>query len=365
MFYRSGNENWSVVKDGAYTNLLNFNIYYSNDIEVYEDFTISTGTTITRGEAFTVSTDILNDGESDFSGDFALDLYDMEGSFATTVETLSGGPLEPGFFYDDVEFSSEGVNVEPGSYLMAMTHKSEGGNWILSGSSYATNPIKIIIKQAPLSPDMYEENDTEENPHVLTPVFSDDVASLNTEGSNSHIGTDVDFYKLMLETGYDYTVSARIHDSYNSGNQEIYTNDIVWTYYANGAWSDLFDDVLPGDILIPDGGEMIFGIAPYYEGETGTYLLELGISRTEALSTNPAEDNTLMIYPNPVSRKLNIEASATITGLEIFDTNGRLMEIIPVNSKNKIVNFKEFSEGAYYLRVTQEEKISIQKIIKQ
>ena len=365
MFYRSEDENWTALKDGDYTNLLNFNIYYSNDIEVYEDFTLSTGTTITRESPFTVTTDILNDGESDFSGEFAVDLYDMEGYFAATIETRSAESLEAGYYYDDVIFSSDGVSIDPGTYLMALTHKPSGGDWILSGSSYATNPVKVIVKQAPLLPDIYEDNDSIETSYLIIPTYSGSVAYVSTEGSNSHAGSDVDFYQLELETGYDYTISARIHDSYNSGNEVIYTNDVLWTYYANGAWSDLFDDVLPGDIHIPGGGYLFVGVAPYYEGETGTYLLDFTINRAEAVSAASPEEQFLKVYPNPATGKLNIEASNTIKFLELFDASGREIQKVNVNAIHKTIDLTEFTDGIYYLKITQEKEISVKKIVKQ
>jgi len=365
MFYRTQESNWSVTGNGSYTNLLNFTIYYSNDIEVYQDFTLSTGASITMDSPFTVTTDILNDGESTFSGEFAVDLYDMEGYFAATVDTRTAESLEAGFYFDDVEFSSSGISIDPGTYLMALTHKPSGGDWILSGSSYATNPIKVIVKQAPIVPDIYEDNNSAETPFILTPSYSESVAHVSTEGSNMHVGTDIDFYQLSLESGYDYRISARIHDSYNSGNQIIYTNDVIWTYYARDDWSELNDDVLPDDIHIANGGDVFFGIAPYYEGETGTYLLDLVITRSEALSSDLPEEQNLRVFPNPTGRKLNIESSEVIESLELFDTSGRTLDKMYVHSIQKTMDLSEYPNGIYYVKITQEEKVSLKKIVKQ
>ncbi len=94
-------------------------------------------------------------------------------------------------------------------------------------------------------------------------------------------------------------------------------------------------------------------------------MLELNISRTEIVSTGPTEEHYLHIYPNPVSGKLNIEASELISSLELIDTNGRVLETSSVNSTNKTIDLTEFTDGIYYLKITQEKEISVKKIVKQ
>jgi hypothetical protein len=78
-------------------------------------------------EPFTVTADILNDVTATFTGEFEVDLYYMDGDHAAIVQNLTGAELEGGYYYNDVEFSSDGVSVSPGTYLMALSHKPEGG----------------------------------------------------------------------------------------------------------------------------------------------------------------------------------------------------------------------------------------------
>jgi hypothetical protein len=365
VFYRSGDGNWKVVADGSYTNLLEFSVYYSSDIELYKDFSVSTGTTITQNEAFTITTDILNDAASTFTGDFSVELYDMEGAYAATVETLTGANLEAGYFYSDVVFSSTGVSIDPGTYLLALLHKPDGGQWTLSGSSYYSNPTKVIVKQAPLNPDIYEENDTEETPYLLAVNFTDNAARITTDGSNSHIGTDVDFYRIVLEEGFNYSVSARAHDSYNSGNQEVYSNDVLWAFRYREAWSEFYDDVRPDPINVYNGGEILFGVAPYFEGETGTYLLDISINRMDNLSVETKKRNEIDIYPNPAGKFVVIETSGIMDRIEIYDMKGRLLQTLPVHSTDKTVDMSQFSAGLYNFCIIQEGTASVHKIVKQ
>ena len=57
-------------------------------------------------------------------------------------------------------FSNASLDVEPGSYLLAVLHKSTDGDWQLTGSTNFQNPIKIIVQAAAIPPDIYEENNT-------------------------------------------------------------------------------------------------------------------------------------------------------------------------------------------------------------
>ncbi len=365
IFYRATGENWKVVGDGMYSNFIAFEIYYSSDIELYEDFVISTGNKIVQNTPFSVTAGILNDGSSVFSGDFDISLYDMEGNFVVTIETRSVDSLRPNYYLPGFEFATAGITVEPGTYLMALLHLPEGGDWTLSGSSYFTNPVKVIVAEAPLEPDIYEDNDSIANPYLLDLSFSDNFARTVTDGSNAHVGTDIDYYYIVLEDGYRYSISARVHDSYNSGNQQTYTNDVIWSYYLNGAWSDVYDDVMPGSISIPNGAALYFGIAPYYEGETGTYLLDIQVTRQKTVSTDMSYVKSLKVFPNPTSNILNIESSEEIDRISIVDTEGRMVITREENTPIISMDISFMKSGIYFLHITQQDHTSIRKIVKE
>jgi hypothetical protein len=179
------------------------------------------------------------------------------------------------------------------------------------------------------------------------------------------VGTDIDLYGMWLEEGFDYNFTARVHDSYNSGNQEVYTNDVLWLYYANDELSDIFDDVMPGSVEVPGGELVLFGVAPYFEGETGTYLLEVHVNRTVAVSARDSEENRLKIYPNPASDLITIEGTDIITRLELFDVKGRMIRSADTNSTGTSLDISNLSGGTYFLHVTQQDHTTVHKIEKQ
>lgn len=370
IFFKVPDGNWNLVSNsGSYTNMINFGVYYANDIELYQDFVVSGGTTIEQNQAFSVTLDVLNDGNSTFIGDFAVVLYDLEGNYAETVQTLTGGNLEPGYYYDDVLFESSGVGIEPGTYLMALLHAPSGGDWELSGSSYNTNPIKIIIQAAALNADIYENNDDINNAYTLPANFSGNSTVVETTGSNSHTGSDYDFYKVILPAGYSYVISCRAHDSYNSGNGQTYTNDVLWSYSTGGEWSDVYDDVMAGNITFNNGGALYLQVAPYFQGDMGTYLLSMSINRGPAGIEDIAASGLIEVYPNPATDKLHIQTqnNTNILQVQILDLSGRTIRTIensnPAN-QTFTLGIEDIKKGSYFLILKNDDQIWQHQFIK-
>jgi len=304
IFYRPTGGEWVQVADGDFDNMIPFSVGNTSNIEMYSNFNIIGGTTLTQGQSCSVFVDILNNGSSTYYGMFDISLYYLDGSFAYTIETLSGADLDPGYYYDDVEFTNYSIDVEPGTYLLALQHKPTGGSWELAGSTNYANPIQVIVKTQGYQPDVYESNDILTNASNLPVNFSGNTAAVYTTGSNSHVGNDYDYYRLALPSGFDYTIYARAHDSYNSGNGQVYTNDVLWSYKSTAMWSTAYDDLMSGYISVRNGGDLYFLVAPYFLGETGTYLMDIQITRTPTGLEEIGADGGIQVYPNPANKLL-------------------------------------------------------------
>ncbi len=370
IFYRPSGGDWVMVGNGSYSNFIPFTVYYSNDIELYQDMAIDVGTTIQRNQAFSVTLDVLNNGNNSFDGNFAINLFDTDGNFVANVNTLNGGHLDAGYYYDDITFSTNGLDIPPGTYMLALEHQENGSNWELSGSTYHPNPIYITIVEPTIQPDIFEPNDSENNAYNLPLNFNNNTANISTNGSNLHNGSDIDFYKINLPAGYNYTITARAHDSYNSGNGNSYTCDVSWLYKINGSWSDSYDDVMNGNIVINNGGTIYFGITPYFTGETGTYLFDIQVSRTP---TSDVEENysdiKFSVYPNPTKNKLNLKIfnDIKVQNIKISDISGKqISEIEKPNFDNNhfsiLVN--NFAKGTYIISIKTNKGNLTHKFIK-
>jgi len=244
---------------------------------------------------------------------------------------------------------------------MALSHTRDGGSEELTGSTYFTNPIKVIIQEAAIIPDMYESNNNQNDAYNLIVTFIDDNAAIETTSSNLHIGSDHDYYKINLDPGFDYTITARAHDSYNSGNGQTYTGDVLWSYLNGSEWSEAYDDLMVGNIIVNDGGTVYFHVAPYFEGEKGTYLVDLDVSRSLITGKEDIPANiSSKVFPNPANENLYIEVdyNSPIANVKIFDINGK--EVLKIDkprlNRNHIeISVNQIPNGIYLLIIQTNE----------
>ncbi|MBK7806947.1 MAG: C10 family peptidase [Saprospiraceae bacterium] len=295
IYYRPTNGNWVLVSnDGNYKNWvdINFNnpIKDEDYIELNTPFTISP-TTFIQGQSASVSVNVINKGTNTFKGIYYADLVSIDGenfqNFGPTYRESNG--LPPGNRYQNpLVFNISCINVPPGTYWLRLWYGVEWEGLTISslaGSGAFSNPIKVIVQAPPLSPDQYENNNTISQSCTLPFSFSDNKALRTTPGSNLHLGTDNDFYKINLPIGYNYTIKAKLYDSDNSEDGKQYTADALFSYSSDGnSWSDAFDLDMPDNITVQNGGTVYFHVAPYFEGITGTYLLDLSIERSQYVS---------------------------------------------------------------------------------
>ncbi len=364
MFYRPTDGNWIIMNDGSYNNYIQLDIQNSNDIALYSDIVVSTGDIIID-ESFDVNVDIANFSNTNFNGSYSVGLYNINDDNFETIETKNDMTLTAQSHYENgLTFSSTGINVEPGTYLLAVLHKEDGEDWELTGSQSYINPIKVIVKIESFQADIYENNNTAEEAYILPVYFSMNNATISTIGSNNHIGSDLDYYKIQLESGYYYTINARAHDSYNSDNGQTYTNDVSWSYLYNSVWSDVYDDIMPNNFTVNNGGTIIFNVSPYFIGGKGTYLLDISISRTAIINVETFDDNNFIsIYPNPANDFVKIKTSKPIQKVEIIDISGKLISTNLAIKNNLKISTSNLENGIYYFIITGENYIEQRKII--
>jgi hypothetical protein len=374
IFYRPNGENWMEIENnGAYTNYVQIDVNNPNDLELYSEIAVSPGLSLTQGQGASVTVNVINDGAQDFIGEYSVDLFQLDGTFAQTINVVNENTgLPPTFSYQDpfLNFSTSSISVEPGTYLMAVMHNENNTGWELSGSSYFQNPIKVTVSAPGLVADMYEVNNTYAQAYNLQTTFSNNSANITTDGTNIHVETDIDYFKVVLEPGYDYTLNPRIHDSYNAGNGNSYSVDALFSYSNDGInWSDVYDDVLPASLHVGPS-TVYFKIAPYFAGETGTYLFDLGITRTSFTGINEAElSNKIQIFPNPTKDKINVnfeEFDDKISTITFATIQGELIQAFDLTTNfDKKISFPlaNVASGIYLLQVHTEKGILTKKII--
>jgi len=309
------------------------------------------------GQSASVTTNILNDGFGDYLGTYAANLYDLEGNYVTTIGTLDETQgLPPGYTYLSpfLTFSTNNLNVQPGTYILAMLEQASNSTspYLLGGDLF-TNPITITVSAAPPSPDQYENNNTEGAAALLPLNFSGSNATTTSTGSNIHVGSDIDFYFLNLDPGFDYIITARLHDGSNSGNGQTYSVDGVFTIFTSLGQSDAIDDISPGNFLLSGGQQVLFKVSPTFTGEVGTYLLDIQVQRGSVGITDNKE-LLVNIYPNPANTYffVDIPSGAELSNIEVMNPTGQLVKTVNVNASTGRIQIpvEGLASGIYMVR---------------
>ena len=156
--------------------------------------------------------------------------------------------------------------------------------------------------------------------------------------------------------------------SWNDGNTE---NPRVVNVSSDTSFTAIFDYILFDTTINAtiNAGETYaeFG---FNESEAGTYVQNLqsingcDSTITLVLSVNSSlldiEETEISLYPNPTNSKITF--SQAIEKVEVIDLTGKTLLTF---SNKKTIDIESLPSGAYYLRLTNEEKTSLQKVIKQ
>ncbi|MCX6204764.1 MAG: C10 family peptidase [Bacteroidetes bacterium] len=299
LYYRPANGNWQSFSGGSFTNYSSFTITYSPEIQLYAQ-TNFTPENFRQGQLSPVSFNVINTGTSTFYGQYELWLSDFFGNRVQNLGNYSEtSGLKSNYRYNNPFTFSEIITVNPGTYLLTVVYKGSDNNWYFAGPGNYQNPILITVLPPVYnySADPYEVNNTLVQAYNLPVNYTNNSANVYTTGSNFHNSTDVDFYKVVLPSGYNYTISPRLQDSYNSNDGNTYSVDAAFRFSTDGInWSDLIDAVPNGNISIIGGGTVYFHLFPYWQGSTGTYLLQMSISRTVNLIPNAPTGSASQTY---------------------------------------------------------------------
>ena len=301
MLYSMDGYYWDFINNGSYYDGF-FDINYSSSIETRSEFTILTGdgSCLFQNTDATVNVDLINAGSETFYGRFRINLANPDGSWVQNLGVIEcNNGLSANYHYTNgLDFTGI-ITASPGTYLMELAYQESGSSsWYYAGASNYQNPVWVYVAPEPVYADPYEPNNSQNLAYSFTPNFSGNSATVNTTGSNLHDSSDLDFYKINLNSGYDYTITPRLHDAFNSGNGNTYSVDAMFAYSTDGVnWSDFYDDVMNGNFSVIDGGTIYFDVISYFEGDIGTYLLNIGITRTQ----HSVNNYTINVSANPTN----------------------------------------------------------------
>lgn len=354
IYYKNSSFDYSLINQSTFYNPVTFTVTGpSNNIQMAGNTTLNP-TVFTKGQSASVQAQIGNAGSGNWSGWISADLYKLDGTWVTTFDEVQGSMNAQTAY--NVTFNNSNLSIDPGSYLLAFFSTTDQQNYTLVYSQSFPNPVDVNVITPGLQPDQYEANNSEGAAYGFNPTFNGNTASVQTIGSNMHIGNDYDYYTINLPSGTNYAITARVHDSNQSGNGQTYSNDVQFSYKVNGgSWSGTYDDVMGSQIGVQGGGTVTFFVSNYFQGTVGSYLLDLQITRGANVGINEITNNEISVFPNPATNKLflNTKQSEGDYTLTILNTAGaQVWQKRSTFSNDKIeMDISTLAQGLYNLQL--------------
>jgi PKD repeat protein len=320
----NGTNGWTLAGTTSYSYINPISVNFEGPIDwdsltLYTPGISATPTTFTQGHAASVNFNVWNQRSSPFDGILTANIFNLRGDtsyqvLGTYADTGSYAMLPNSDYASPyLTVATSSVNVPPGTYLLGIGFQRTGSNYsYYLGGNYEPNPVYINVVAAPLLPDIYEPDNTLATAHLFPVNFSGNSALVSTTGSNCHIGTDLDYYEINLLPGYDYTVSSWLRDANWPVNNTTYSLDAAASYSidSGSTWSDVYNGGSIPNFVIHGGGKVYFWVAPYFVGQTGTYLLSLTISRVAITCSLTASISPSGNYSICEGSSLNLTATS-------------------------------------------------------
>lgn len=321
------------------------------------------GYTVEHGTPLSLTFNIK--ARSSFNGSLRLQIENLSG---TSVVQSIGEPVSVSVGANQTvtkTFSTDIVTAYPDNYRLNLQYLPTGSSeWVSVGIDGCANPANLTVV---LNPDSYETNNTVGTAYTLPVNFSQNVATVQTTGSNFHDSDDdYDYYRFDLPAGYFYRVNARVHDVECSDNGRQYTASVRFNVSVNSTpWGAIVDTIAP-EYVLEDGGPVVFKVRSSNTAPLGTYLLDVAIVRSTSSSiSEPLENSAIALYPNPATDILHVEVNQEMVGastqIQILDVFGRLVKQEPVRGGNVATDVSNLDSGLYFIRLISGNEIIVTK----
>jgi hypothetical protein len=83
------------------------------------------------------------------------------------------------------------------------------------------------------------------------------------------------------------------------------------------------------------------------------------------LSTESASFANFAYYPNPAKNSVTISSSDDLGEIRIYNVAGQLLSIQKANGNHAVANISAFADGVYFFTVSNGNKVTNFRIVKQ
>lgn len=195
--------------------------------------------------------------------------------------------------------------------------------------------------------------------------------SVNFENTGTYIAENVVVKDVIDTTKYDINslqLLSTSHDAYTriTGNvvEFIFENINLEAKTGNppvgGHGNVLFKIKSKNDLVSGDSVSKSASIFFDYNAPISTNIEQTTFT---SLSNSIFEfDNSVSIYPNPTSSKININSNFNIKSIELYDVQGRVL-VTQIGS-SKSLDISDKTIGIYFVKITTEKGSKVEKIVK-
>jgi hypothetical protein len=129
------------------------------------------------------------------------------------------------------------------------------------------------------------------------------------------------------------------------------------TILSNGSsWNSLITNA-----PVNGGETYLIQVAGYGTTNTGTFCIDVS---TNSLSVEDFESLNFKYYPNPVTNQLSLKAQNEIQNVTIYNVLGQEVKTLSPKSFNSDIDMSSLQSGAYFFRVTINDRVETIRIIK-
>ena len=244
---------------------------------------------------------------------FTSSIMPMTGDESTVDNLFQFNQTVVGSFDPNDITCIEGEVVDP-SYIGEYLH------YVINFENTGTAPAENVVVKLEINPSDFDINSLRilESSHISSIKITNNIL-------------EIIFQTIMLETGGHGNVLLKVRSKDNLTINDMVTNNAKIYFDYN---------------------------FPILTNDANTVFQTLS-------NAIPVKDVLVKIYPNPTTNVLNIETVSDLKSIELYDVNGRILEINKLNHNRAVFDFSKYKVGLYFVKITTEDGSKIEKIIKE
>ncbi|MCD6012933.1 MAG: Peptidase family protein [Flavipsychrobacter sp.] len=332
---------------------------------------LSTGTTNSPMQymsAFSVTAKIHNTNTAAYTGDFCAQVFDVNGTYLGTMQTLTGQNIAAGDSSGTLTFSTTGMyGMIPGTSPHTLASK------VFFSAYYG---IRIMYRPTgsttwtPVS-----NNGTFLNYNQMGVINSNAVElydSLALAGGSHYINKGSSFSvttKITPTSGaFSGTVKATLFNIFTGASYDIQVK--TGEYIGSSAFKTF---TFSTSSVSAPGGTYVLGVQHQHGGSgafsfTGGDLYQNPVFVTVIGSTDlpVLEADKVDIYPNPANNEVFVDLhGANVNAIHISDIGGREVKVITGVDNQTVVNIpvNDLAPGMYFMQLRSADAVVTKKIV--